>query len=84
MTGASRRSIVASSLAFVSDDPSEMQLASSGRVQAFAVAGPERLPTVRSALTRAELGCPNVGTLSWIGIVAPAVTPKPIVDRISR
>lgn len=65
-------------------DPSGLQLAESGRVQALAVTGPQRLPIAPNIPTLAELGYPNVGTLSWIGIVAPAGTPRAIVERISN
>jgi tripartite-type tricarboxylate transporter receptor subunit TctC len=71
-------------LDFAFTDPTGLQLAESGRVQALAVTGPQRLASAPNIPTLAELGYPNVGTLSWIGIVAPAGTPKPIVDLISR
>ncbi len=70
-------------LDFAFTDPTGLQLAESGRVQALAVTGSYRLPTAPQLPTLAELGYPNVGTMSWIGIVAPAGTPKAIVDRIS-
>lgn len=71
-------------LDFAFTDPAGLQLAESGRVVALAVTGPQRLPSAPNIPTLAELGHPNVGTLSWIGIVAPAGTPRPVVDRIAR
>lgn len=71
-------------LDFAFGDPSGLQLAAAGRVQALAVTGPQRLSTAPQVPTLAELGYPNVGTMSWIGIVAPAGTPRPIVERLSR
>lgn len=71
-------------LDFAFTDPTGLQLAESGRVVALAVTGPQRLSSAPNIPTLTELGYPEVGTLSWIGIVAPAGTPKPIVDRISK
>ena len=71
------------SIDFAFTDPAGLQMAKTGRVQALAVTGTQRLPTEPNLPTLAELGYPNVGMMSWIGIVAPAGTPADVVERIS-
>lgn len=65
-------------------DPTGIALAEGGRVQAVAVTGTDRLHTAPTVPTLTELGYPDVGTASWIGLVAPAGTPRDIVERISE
>lgn len=65
-------------------DPTGIALAEAGRVQVVAVTGSDRLHTAPNVPTLAELGYPDVGTASWIGLVAPAGTPRDIIDRISE
>ncbi|MCD2513244.1 Bug family tripartite tricarboxylate transporter substrate binding protein [Comamonas endophytica] len=54
-----------------------------GRVRPLAVAGPVRLPGLPSVPTFAEIGMPGMVSDSWNGLLAPAGTPKPIVDRLA-
>jgi tripartite-type tricarboxylate transporter receptor subunit TctC len=54
----------------------------SGRVRVLATATPKRLPAFPEVPTLAELGYPGVVVSNWSGVVAPAGTPKEIVDRL--
>jgi tripartite-type tricarboxylate transporter receptor subunit TctC len=54
------------------------------RVKVLGVTAARRLPDVPGAPTLAEAGAPNFEMQSWQGVFAPAGTPKPIVDRLSR
>lgn len=54
-----------------------------GKVRPLAVAGPVRLPGLPAVPTFAELGLPDMVSDSWNGLLAPAGTPKPIVDRLA-
>lgn len=54
-----------------------------GKLRAIAVAGAERTPVLPDLPTVAESGVPGYDYASWIGIVAPAGTPDPVVDRLS-
>jgi tripartite-type tricarboxylate transporter receptor subunit TctC len=54
------------------------------RVKALAVTGEKRLPAVPTVPTFAEAGLPNYSSKGWSGIIAPAATPKPIVDKLSN
>jgi len=54
----------------------------SGRVRVLAASTPKRLPAYPEVPTLAELGYPGVVVSNWSGIVAPAGTPKEIVERL--
>jgi tripartite-type tricarboxylate transporter receptor subunit TctC len=54
-----------------------------GKLKAIAVAGTERLAAAPNIPTVAEAGLPNFVIQSWIGLMAPANTPKPIVDQLN-
>jgi len=55
-----------------------------GRLRALAVTSPARAPQAPDVPTLAESGFPGVDPVSWYGISAPAGTPAPIVERLSR
>jgi tripartite-type tricarboxylate transporter receptor subunit TctC len=54
-----------------------------GNVKAMGVAAKERIPAAADVPTMAEQGVPDFVSGTWAGIVAPAGTPKEIVDRIA-
>lgn len=54
-----------------------------GNVRALAVAAPQRLTQLPDLPTMAESGFPNLNVTSWNGVVAPAGTPKAIVDKLN-
>ncbi|MFN0182403.1 MAG: Bug family tripartite tricarboxylate transporter substrate binding protein [Aquabacterium sp.] len=53
-----------------------------GRLVALAVTGPQRWPTMPDLPTFAEQGYP-LDIAGWNGIMAPAGTPRPVVDRLA-
>jgi tripartite-type tricarboxylate transporter receptor subunit TctC len=61
-----------------------MPLVQSGRVKAIAVTSSTRSPVLPDLPTVAEAGFPGFESSAWIGMVAPAKTPKPIIDRLSQ
>ena len=57
--------------------------AEAGTIRLLAVSSEQRSPRAPSVPTVAESGFPGFKAMSWWGLMAPAGTPKPIVDRIA-
>ncbi len=64
--------------------PGISQHVKAGSVRAIAVLGPRRNPALPNVPTSAEAGMPGLESSSWLGVMAPAGTPKPIVDKLNR
>ncbi|MBU4609550.1 tripartite tricarboxylate transporter substrate binding protein [Achromobacter sp. GG226] len=56
----------------------------SGRIRAIAVTGAQRHPMLPEVPTIAESGVPGFESLSWQGLFAPAGTPEPVIQALSR
>ena len=54
-----------------------------GKLRALAVTGARRVPALPDVPTLSEAALPGFNSISWIGLLAPAGTPKDIVERIS-
>ena len=54
-----------------------------GRVRALAVLAGERVPALPDTPSAKEAGFPGFQVLSWYGIVAPAGTPREIINRLN-
>jgi tripartite-type tricarboxylate transporter receptor subunit TctC len=59
------------------------KLAEAGKVRAIASSGATRSPVMPDIPTVSEAGVPGYEATIWLGIMAPAGTPKPIVDRLN-
>jgi len=55
----------------------------SGKVCALAVQAPHRLAVLPDVPTYAELGYPELNKPTWYGLVAPAGTPAPVVQKLN-
>jgi tripartite-type tricarboxylate transporter receptor subunit TctC len=55
-----------------------------GRVKALGTSGKVRSPILPNVPTIAEAGIPQYNATIWIGVMAPAGTPKEIVDLLNR
>jgi tripartite-type tricarboxylate transporter receptor subunit TctC len=55
-----------------------------GKLRALAVTTAKRSQSVPELPTVAESGLPGYEAMPWLGLVAPAGTPQPVVDRIHR
>jgi len=56
----------------------------SGRVRLLATSGAQRETALPNVPTVAEQGYPGFRTATWNGYVAPAATPRDVVERIAR
>ncbi|MCC6890267.1 MAG: tripartite tricarboxylate transporter substrate binding protein [Hyphomicrobiales bacterium] len=58
-------------------------LVETGSLAALAVTGTERSPLLPNVPTTAEAGYPNVRTINWYGLHAPAGVPPAVLDRLT-
>ena len=56
----------------------------SGRMRALGIGSLQRIPAIPDIPTLSESGVPGYQSGSWYGFVAPAGTPRAIIDRLSR
>ncbi len=63
--------------------PSVIQQVKSGRLKALAVTSAQRNPQLPDIPTIQEVGVTGYEVWSWFGLLAPAATPKPIVDKLN-
>ncbi len=68
---------------YFSSLPPAVGLIKDGRVRALAVTGPTRSKVLPDLPTVAEAGLPGYETVLHYGIVAPAGTPRPIIERLN-
>ena len=66
-----------------SDAPPAVPHVKSGKLRALAVTGAKRTPLLPELPTVAESGVPGFELDNWWGILVPAMTPKPVINRIS-
>lgn len=59
------------------------KLAEAGKVRAIASSGRTRSAVMPNIPTIAEAGVPGYEAVIWLGLMAPAGTPKPIVERLN-
>lgn len=62
--------------------PSSMPQIEVDRLRALAVAWPKRLDSLPNVPTYAEMGYPQLNQPVWYGLLAPAGTPRDIVDTL--
>jgi tripartite-type tricarboxylate transporter receptor subunit TctC len=68
---------------YFSSLPPAVGIAGEGKVRALAVTGPQRSHVFPDLPTVAEAGLPGYEAVLHYGIVAPAGTPRPIVDKLN-
>lgn len=64
--------------------PNALPQVSGGKVQALGVTVEKRVSQMPDVPTIAEAGLPGFRYDTWFGLLAPAATPRPIVDRLNR
>lgn len=60
-----------------------MQQVQAGRLKVLATTAPRRLPTQPDVPTIQESGYPDFEVFAWFGVLAPAGTPRLVVDRLA-
>jgi tripartite-type tricarboxylate transporter receptor subunit TctC len=57
-------------------------LIEAGKLHALAISGPNRVSALPNVPTVAEAGVPGYSALQWYGLLAPAGTPQPVIDKL--
>ena len=70
-------------LATMDNMPPYLPQVKAGKIRALAVSTPKRSPAVPDVPTVAEAGVAGYSSGAWFGLVAPAGTPKPIVEKLA-
>lgn len=65
------------------DLPSALQHIKAGKLVAYAVTSPQRLPMLPDVPTVSEGGLTGYDSTGWFGVVAPAGTPAPVITRLN-
>jgi tripartite-type tricarboxylate transporter receptor subunit TctC len=63
--------------------PTALQYVTGNKLRGIAITSTKRSPLLPNLPTVAEAGLPGYESVTWIGLVAPAGTPKAIVDRLN-
>lgn len=63
--------------------PGVLQHVKAGKMTGIAVTALKRSPLAPDVPSVAELGHPQLESLAWIGLAAPAATPRPVLERLS-
>ncbi|MDE2604669.1 MAG: tripartite tricarboxylate transporter substrate binding protein [Burkholderiales bacterium] len=67
----------------VVDLPAALQQIKAGKLVAYAVTSPQRLPQLPDVPTVSESGLAGYDSTGWFGVVAPAGTPAAVVSRLN-
>ncbi len=79
-----RTSVIAGNVQMMFDAITTMaQLSRAGRVRALATSGTTRSTIMPEVPTVSEAGVPGYESVIWLGLMAPAATPKPIIERLN-
>lgn len=60
------------------------QQIAAGKLKPLVVSGPQRAPMLPAVPNLGESGYPGFEPLGWVGVLVPAGTPRPVVDKLSR
>jgi len=83
-SGEARTSVMSGQVEIMLDAITTMApMARAGRVRALGTTGAKRSTVLPDVPTIAEAGVKDYEATIWLGIMAPAGTPKPIVDRLN-
>ncbi len=66
-----------------SSPPESIPHIKTGKLKAIAISGSTRSPVLPQVATFAEAGMPGFTAKNWFGILAPAGTPRPVIEKLS-
>jgi tripartite-type tricarboxylate transporter receptor subunit TctC len=80
-----RNDIISGQIQMMFDSiPTMAQMIGAGRVKALGTTGRVRSAILPDVPTLSEAGVPGYEAAMWIGVMAPAGTPQPIVERLNQ
>jgi len=83
-TAPALQDLIGGQVQFMMDTPSSMlPHVRAGRIKSLGMASEKRIAAAPDLPTLVEQGVPVVGG-TWVGLLAPARTPKPVVEKLSR
>jgi len=68
---------------FMNNPQSLIPHVKSGKIKAIAITGQTRTPALAQVPTFTEAGLPGINMNAWFGVLAPAGTPREIIDKLS-
>jgi tripartite-type tricarboxylate transporter receptor subunit TctC len=84
-TAPALQDLIGGSIQILIDAPSSMMpQVRAGKIRALAMLSKERLESAKEVPTIVEAGGPPIESATWMMALAPAGTPKEIVDRLSK
>ena len=83
-SGEARTSVISGQVEMMIDAITTMApIAKAGKVRAIATTGAKRSEVMPEMPTVSESGVKGYEATIWLGVMAPAATPKPIIDRLN-
>ena len=64
--------------------PQQKQNIAAGKLRPLVVTGPRRSPLLPEVPTAQEAGLKDFDVMPWFGVLAPAGTPAPVIERLNR
>ena len=64
--------------------PEALPHVQSGKLHALAVMSAQRAPSLPQTPTMAESGLSDMTLSAWVGLLAPARTPQPVIDKLQQ
>ena len=82
-TSPAEADLVSAHISLMLDTTTCLPFIAAGKLRALAVASKKRNPALPDVPTFDEAGLPGVYASSWYGLMAPAGTPRPIIDKLN-
>jgi tripartite-type tricarboxylate transporter receptor subunit TctC len=77
--------LMAGRIAMIASSVGDLQAGiDGGTIRVLVAAANKRLPYLPDVPSAPEAGMPNFLVSTWLGVVAPAATPQPIIDRLHQ